>query len=169
MALKLIGCVFIIASCLGFGYKLSIKDVIRRDELLNVKNIVNTILSNLEFNRMTFVQAVESAIKDKESATMFKDVIKGIKNNNTINKSWKYAINKNKENACFSKEDIQSIIELGEGFTSNDFNLQKIYAQNLINYIDYSVDLINKNIIKNNKIYRSVSVTIGLFIVILLV
>ncbi len=169
MAGKIIGAVMIIAACAGFGYRLSLKGAIRRDELTCIKNIISNIMSNLEFGRMTFEEAMVQALENIEENEIFDAVLKSLRNNNSIRNAWRFAFSDAKESTYLTKEDSDNISRLGEGFSSGDLTLQKKYCDNIIKYIDFQCDAIAQRSIKENKLYRSVSITIGIFIVVLLI
>lgn len=169
MAGEIIGAVMIIAACMGFGYRLSLKQVLRKEELIMVKNAVSNILSNLEYGRMTFEEALSEAVRDIEDNEVFISVIKALRNNNSIKTAWKHSFDSCRRDTYMISEDIDHIIRLGEGFSSGDFTLQKKYCDSLIKYIDTEVEGISAKSAENSKIYRSVSITVGIFIVVLLI
>ena len=169
MAGEIIGPVMIIAACMGFGYRLSLKQILRKEELMSLKNAVSNILSNLEYGRMTFEEALSEAIEDIEDKEVYTSVIKALRNNNSIKTAWKHAFDNIRKDTYMTLEDIDRIIRLGEGFSSGDMLLQKKYCDSLIKYIDAEAESIGASSSENSKLYRSVSITIGIFIVVLLV
>lgn len=169
MAGEIIGAALIIGACMGFGWRLSLRQILRQDELVEIRNIIKNILSNLEYGRMTFEEAVESSVENIEENEIFFPLIKSLKNNNSIRTAWKYAFEGCTKDTYMTKEDIERLARLGEGFSSGDFTLQKSYAENTVKYIDLQCEAIGKKSAEDSRLYRSVSITIGIFIVVLLI
>lgn len=168
MAGKLIGSVLIVIACFSMGYRLSIREKLRLDELIFFKDTITKIMSELEHNRATFCQALIAG-GNIENNDILSSILNAIKNNNNIKTAWKYAFEENANNSYMTKMDIERLSVIGEGFSSSDIELQKKYVNNSIEYINSQEELIKSKLEKDKKVYRSVSVTIGLFIVLLLV
>ncbi len=168
MAGEIIGAAMIIAACMGFGYRLSLRQVLRKDELTEIKNIISNIMSNLEYKRMTFEEALMNSAENIEENEIFSTVLQALRNSNGIRTAWKYSF-ENCRDTYMTKEDTKKIAKLGEGFSSGDFSLQKGYAEDALKYIDAQCDIIEGKSAEESKLYRSVGVTIGIFIVVLLI
>ena len=169
MAGKIIGGIMIIAACMGFGYRLSIKHVLRKEELTTVRDTLSNILSNLEYGRMTFEEALAETVRDEGAKEIFSPALISLKNGNSIKTAWKFALESCCRDTYMTDGDIESIIRMGEGVSSGDLLLQKTYADNLIKYIDKEIEGISGRMADNSKLCRSVSITIGIFIVVLLI
>lgn len=168
MAGKILGSVLIVAACFCMGYRLSVREKLRLDELIFFKGAILKIMSELEHNRATFCEALEASVNVKENA-IFGSVYNALKNNNSIKTAWKYAFEENSDNCYMTREDIERLAAAGEGFNSGDIVLQKKYVANSVEYINSQEEIIKNKLEKDKKVYRSVSVTIGLFIVLLLI
>ena len=168
MATKLIGSLFVIGACFLIGYRLSIREKLRLDELLYFKSAILKIISELEYNRTTFCDAINISV-DIEENTIFNSIVNAVKNNNSVKTAWKYAFEENAKNSYMTKEDIERLSKTGEGFNTGDIELQKKYVNSAVDYINSQEKIISSNYEKDKKIYRSISLTVGLFIVIILV
>lgn len=168
MAGKLLGSLLVLAACFSMGYRLSIREKLRLDELLYFKSSVIKIISELEHNRATFCEAVSIAVNIEEN-DIFASIYNAVKNNNSIKTAWKYAFEENADNCYMTAEDIDRLSAIGAGFNSSDIELQKKYVNNAVEYINSQENIINQRLEKDKKVYRSVSITVGLFIVLLLV
>lgn len=166
MAGKLIGSVLVLISCFFMGYRYSIREKLRLDELLFFKSSVIKIMSELEYGRVTFCEALAAA--DTGENEIFQAIYNAVKNNNGIKTAWKYAFEENGSDSYMTREDMDRLSVLGEGFGAGDIELQKKYVNNAVDYINSSESIILSKLEKDKKVYRSVSITIGLFIVILL-
>ena len=167
MAGKILGSVLIVAACFCMGYRLSIREKLRLDELIFFRSAILKIMSELEHNRATFCEALKASV-DVEENDIFSSVYNAVKNNNAIKTAWKYAFEENSDNCYMSREDIDRLALTGEGFNSSDIALQKKYVANSVEYINSQEEIIKSKLERDKKVYRSVSVTIGLFIVLLL-
>ncbi len=168
MAGKIIGAAMIIAACMGFGGRLALRQILRRDELLEIRNIISNILSNMEYGRMTFEEALVNSVENIDENDIFSSVLTSMKNGNGIRNAWKYSF-ENCKDTYMTKEDREMIARLGEGLSSGDITLQKNYGENIANYIDSRCEIIGRKASDDTRLYRSVSITIGIFIVVLLV
>lgn len=168
MAGKFIGAILVLAACFFAGYRLSIREKLRLDELLYFKDAFAKIMSELEHNRATFCDALVSAVNIEDNE-IFNAIHNAVKNNNGIKTAWKYAFEENADDCYMTSEDRDRLSSLGEGFASGDIQLQKKYVKNAVDYINSQEKIISEKLEKDKKVYRSVSVTIGLFIVLLLI
>ncbi len=166
MAGKILGSVLIVAACFCMGYRLSIKEKLRLEELVYFKAAITKILSELEHSRSTFCEALTSANADGND--ILSSVYNAVKNNNSVKTAWKYAFEENANDCYMTREDIERIAAMGEGFNSSDIDLQKKYAADCIEYINSQEKIIAEKFERDKKVYRSVSVSVGLFIVLLL-
>lgn len=168
MAGKFIGAALVLIACFVAGYRISIREKLRLDELLYFKTAVTKIISELEHNRATFCDAVTAAVNIEDNE-IFAAIYNAVKNNNGIKTAWKYAFEENAANSYMTLEDMDRLSVLGEGFSKGDIDLQKKYAANAVDYINSQENIIVKKLEKDKKVCRSVSITIGLFIVLLLI
>lgn len=168
MAGKLIGAVLVLIACSAAGYRLSIREKLRLDELLYFKDAVTKIISELEHNRATFCDALSSSVNIEDNE-IFAAIYNAVKNNNGIKTAWKYAFEENADNSYMTGEDMDRLSVLGEGFSRGDIELQKKYVSNAVDYINSQEGIISQKLERDKKVYRSVSITVGLFIVLLLI
>lgn len=168
MAGKITGSLLILAACFCMGYRLSIRSRLRLEELEDIKNAVIKINSALEFGRLTFIQALCSCA-DVESEGFFRSVYTSLKNNNSIKTAWKYAFEENAADSYMTGEDIHRLSLLCEGFSSADGKMREQCVNECIGYINSQEEIIKPQLERDIKLYRSVSLTIGLFIVLLLI
>ncbi|MDO4300111.1 MAG: stage III sporulation protein AB [Clostridia bacterium] len=168
MAGKFLGSILVLIACFSMGYRLSVREKFRLDELLYFKSAIIKIISELEHNRATFCEAMSMAVNIEEN-DIFGSIYNAVKNNNTIKTAWKYAFEENADNCYMTAEDIERLSIIGDGFNSGDIELQKKYVNNAVEYINSQENIINQKLDKDKKVYRSVSITVGLFIVLLLI
>lgn len=168
MAGKFLGSILVLAACFSMGYRLSVREKFRLDELLYFKSAIIKIISELEHNRATFCEAMSMAVNIEEN-DIFGSIYNAVKNNNAIKTAWKYAFEENADNCYMTAEDIERLSIIGDGFNSGDIELQKKYVNNAVEYINSQENIINQKLDKDKKVYRSVSITVGLFIVLLLI
>lgn len=167
MAGKLLGAFLIVVSCFCMGYRVSIREKLRLEELLFFKRFILKLMSILESKHSIFQEAFQEAIgEDKNSICLA--ILNSIQNNNSVKTAWKFSFEENIKDSYMNKEDFKRLTTLGEGFSSDDIKLQRQYVENVTFYIEESESLIKEKFEKDKKIYRSVSVSIGLFIVLLI-
>ncbi len=168
MAGKVVGSLLILTACFCMGYRLSIRSRLRLEELESIKSAVIKLDSALEYERLTFIQAL-GRCADVESEGFFRSVYTALKNNNSVKTAWKYALEENSANSYMTSEDIHRLSLLGEGFESADADMRERCVKDCIDYIDSREEIIKPDIERDIKLYRSVSLTVGLFIVLLLI
>ena len=169
MELKIIGSLLVLVGVSGIGISLGMKEWHRTDSLKEVKGSINIILSELLYNKSLFYEAVkkaeESSVVLKE---IYKEVLKGLDNNNSVYLSWKFAFEKYKNETYLSNEEIKTITNLGQVFSSPDYNYQKSEINSFIDSMEEKIKLSSEKSIKDSKLYRSMSISIAAFVVVLL-
>lgn len=167
MAGKILGAVLIIGACFAAGYRLSIREVLRLRELLFFRNVIEGIVSETEHNRSAFIDALKRVKGDSENEIL-SAVENALINNNSVKTAWKFAFEENKGSSYMKDEDIKRLEEAGDAFNSGDISLWKSKAEDIARYVCQQENAIKSRIEKDKRVYRSVSISIGLFIVIIL-
>lgn len=147
---------------------MSLKSSFRLNELLYFRSAFKSILSELEYGRLTFTETLENCV-DINTNVFFSSMYNAVKNNNSVKVAWKYAFEENAKKSHLTSEDIKRLSSVGDGFNSGDIELMKSNVNMAVDYISSQEKALMPIIQRDKKLYRSVSLTIGLFAVVLFI
>ncbi len=166
MAAKLTGGILIIIGIMGMAMALSAKEKFRLDNLVALKGDINILMSELLYNKATFYQGIK--LLKGELEVVYREILKGLDNNNSPEASWNYAFSSLREKIYFENDDIEELKLLGSVFSSPDYSYQRSEITAAINRLDEKIKLSREKYIKNSRLYRSISASAGAFAVVLL-
>lgn len=166
--LKFLNIVSIILICSYIGIDKAKTFSARVFKLRNLKNSLNIFKTKLEFTyepiKEIFTEISEIVYKNKNN--MFKSYVDNMKNGK-LEDAWALAVAEN--SFSLSKEDIKIISNFGNLLGKTDLKGQ-------INEIELANNFLDKQIIeaeeirkKNDKLYKSLGIIIGITIVIVLI
>lgn len=166
--LKILNMISIICICSYIGIDKSKTFSTRVFKLRNLKNSFNIFKTKLEFTyepiKEIFTEISEIVYKNKNN--IFKSYVENMKNGN-FEDAWTLAVAEN--SFSLSKDDIKIISSFGNLLGKTDLKGQ-------INEIELANNFLDKQIIeaeeirkKNDKLYKSLGIIIGIAVVIVLV
>lgn len=166
MIYKLLGSVFIIIGILGVGMGISSGARFRIDNLKSLKHDLNILLSEILHNRSTFANAISSI--NSELSIVYKEILTGLSNNNSVQSSWAYSFNKYREKLYFTKNDVENIKQIGQIFSSPDYTYQKNELTAYIDELERNIEGLEEKYKKDIRLYRSIYTSAAALIVVLL-
>ncbi|MBP3597173.1 MAG: stage III sporulation protein AB [Clostridia bacterium] len=166
--LKFLNMILIIVICSYIGIDKSKAFSTRVFKLRNLKNSFNIFKTKLEFTyepiKEIFTEISEIVYKNKNN--IFKSYVENMRNGN-FEDAWTLAVAEN--SFSLSKDDIKIISSFGNLLGKTDLKGQ-------INEIELANNFLDKQIIeaeeirkKNDKLYKSLGIIIGIAVVIVLV
>lgn len=169
MVTKIIGSIFIIIGIMGIGTALYMRDKYRLDSLSDIKRCVNIIKSELLYNKAFFYGAVEIVLENSGSVkNVFADMLNFMDKGSSVSNSWRDAFKNNKDSLYIKNDEYNSVIKLADVFSSPDCDYQKTELDYFLNTVENKIDEVNKLAESNKKLYRSISLSVAVFTVILL-
>lgn len=163
---RLIGACIIIFACGGIGFSKSAKLQSHLNDLEEVKKIIHFIGSEINYTRAPFSDVFEKVSKKiKNPYQMWLEKLCNKLNDRTSNSFWsiwKESIDENLKDTYLKQEDLEELKTFGK-------NLE--YAEGLKLYLeqlDYKIKNIREEYTAKQKLYRSLGIMGGVFLVILL-
>ena len=166
--IKLITRVFILISCSYIGVLISRKYLNRVKNLKEIKIALSMLETKIKFTYEPLPKVFEDISKkvDDSIGNIFK--LASIKMNNmSASDAWISSINESKTN--LNKEDLETLKGFANLLGKVDIEGQVNEIKLMENFIDKQLGLAEEEKIKYEKMYKSLGITIGLAIVILLI
>ena len=166
--IKLITLLFILISCIYIGVLISRKYLNRVKNLKEIKIALSMLETKIKFTYEPLPKVFEDISKkvDDSIGNIFK--LASIKMNNmSASDAWISSINESKTN--LNKEDLETLKGFANLLGKVDIEGQVNEIKLMENFIDKQLGLAEEEKIKYEKMYKSLGITIGLAIVILLI
>lgn len=169
MAVKLFGSLCIMVGIMGIGSALAFKEKFRLESLMALRKNINMLISELHYNREMFYEAIKKLSEGSdEMKKVYDEILKGLDNNNSAYLSWKFAFEKFKQDLYLNRDELERIWDLGNIFSSADYNYQKSEMDSMLLYLDNKIKLSGEKFQKDIRLYRSISISAAAFVIILL-
>lgn len=142
----------------------------RLKELISIKSALNIFESKIKFTQSPLEEIfknIEENTSEKNIKNIFKQLLKDIKQNKNIHKSWENVIATNESN--FNSEDKKILIDMGKILGSTDLEGQVSNIKITSSFIDIQIQKAEKEKEKNVKLFRTLGFVSGLTIIILLI
>lgn len=167
MTLKLIGSLLIIIACSGYGFFKAFSLKKRCDNLIEIKNTVNALKSQICFFKTELTTALLNVSGNSSVSALFTDFADNIKRLG-VDEAWLYSLDKNRSKLFISAPDC----ELLKYFSKN---LGKTDSENQLNSLNFFINLLDELYSNANaqyklksSIYKSAGASIGFLAVLIL-
>lgn len=172
IALKIVGCIFIISSCAGMGFLFASELKHRLEDLKSARSMAILLRGDIRYAQTALPEALENAAKRHEGrlAPFLKRVSSELKqySGTSLKDIWKQAVKEELSHTSLSKKDKECLLQLGDQLGYLDKDMQ----MNTIDWYITQVDEIMKDITAESKqkmrLYQSLGVLFGLFVIILI-
>lgn len=173
MEFKILGGGIIISVFAIVGFYLSYKIIYRQNDLLEMKRAILILSSEIKFLSTSIIDAIQHIEKTANEPvrnvfSYFRLLLEQNSGEN-IEELWEKALETELKTSYFTKNDLDKFKIIGSSICNYDkeFNLSSFSL--VTDYIDQSIDEINSEKNQNLKMYQSLSVLLGVMVVILLV
>jgi len=142
----------------------------RLKELISIKSALNIFESKIKFTQLPLEEIFKSIAdncSERNIKEIFQHLIKNIKQNVNIHKSWENAINTNESN--LNNEDKKILIDMGKILGATDLEGQVSNIKITSSFIDTQIQKAEQEKEKNAKMYRTLGIVSGLTIIIVLI
>ncbi len=172
MTIKIIGGVLIILSNLLIGFYYGYKEIFRQNDLMEIQKALEILKTEINYSMSTLIEATEN-IKSKTKlpiSKIFYSLQKKLLNasDETIENLWIQSVQENKKYTYFNKEDIEHILSFGKVLGYLDKEMQLINIKILTDYLNRKILEIDKTKNKNKKLYITLSILVGLLILVII-
>lgn len=172
IALKIVGCILIISSCAGTGFLLASELQRRLEDLKAAKSMAILLRGDIRYAQTALPEALENAARRHEGrlAPFLKRVSGELKqySGTSLKEIWRKAVKEELSHTALSKKDKECLVQLGDHLGYLDKDMQ----MNTIDWYITQVDEIMKDITAESKqkmrLYQSLGVLFGLFVIILI-
>lgn len=168
--IKYIELILLLITSTFIGIIYSKKYAKRLDNLTEIKNALIILRNKIKFTYEPIPDAFEDISSNFKDGikTIFDDASKQMKNK-SASTAWEESIDKNAKNIFLKDEDLKTIKKLSKMLGNTDIDGQ-------VNNIDLVVELLNNQIkdaqtekAKNEKLYKTLGISVGLTLVIILI
>lgn len=171
--MKILGIIFILISGTSFGFYYSFKPIYRKSDLLEMKRAILILNSEIKFLSTSIKEALNSIEKSitgpiSNIFSIFKKEIDQ-RRGEELYLIWEDSLEKSVKNTYFIKEDVEKFKLIGKSIGSYDKELNINGLNIILDYIDLSISEIEKEKLKNIKMYQSIGILGSLALIILLI
>lgn len=168
--IKYISLIAILFLAIYIGNLMSKKYINRVKELIQIKLALNILKSKIKFTQIPLKEIFDQIHKNMEEGNtkeFWRNVIKGLSNNLSIDEAWESAIKITETN--LNKEDLNILLDMGKLLGKTDIDGQVSNLDITSNFIDNQIEKAEAEKQKNSKLYKTLGVVTGLAIIIILI
>lgn len=173
MRMKLIGAVMVMFSSCGIGFLFAREIYKRKEELEEQYSLLKMMLGDIRYTRASFPESVDKAGKRHrgsysawlEELSKQMEASPGV----TIADIWKGAADAGLYQSSLTKEDRQRFMEFGELLRVPERENVITGFELYLSELEEEIDRIRSVITVKTKLYRSMGILIGIFIVVLFI
>lgn len=151
--LKIAGCILVFFSCFTIGMGFKKRKCQRIFELENLISCMNILENEMRYSmsdiEKSFVKMAETASIQNKNIFLSCCEILNHSNGTTLSSIWNEVLSKYKNNSCYTKEDINLILEFGNVLGAGDVETQlkniEFFKINLSNNIETAKAKFQKN------------------------
>ena len=168
---KIIGCIFIISSCAGMGFLFASEIKRRIEDLKAAKSMALLLRGDIRYAQTALPEALENITKrhDGRLTPFFKKVSKELAQYSGISLAeiWESAMKEELANTSMSKKDRTCFLEFGKQLGYLDKDMQMNHIDWYITQVEEDMQEINLDAKEKIRLYRSLGVLLGIFVIIL--
>ena len=171
--MKLVGAIFVMIASSGIGFLYASEVKKRKYELEELCNLLKMLLGDIRYMRSTLYESVKNAMRRHQGsyAEFLSNVSELLSDSPGIafEDIWKQAVISGLRNGSLNTDDKQKIIRFGERISSAERETVIACFEQYIEEIGTEVKDVHNIVASKVKLYRSMGVLTGIFIVILLI
>lgn len=168
---RLLSCVLIFISCSSLGFLKASSYKARTKELENILELVRLLNMEIVYKRDSLAKTFENVSHIK--VCWFSEVLKScsdmMKQQNTMEYSWKYALEENIKDCPLNGSDIGILRDMSMGLGKSDIKGQKNLMKPAVIRIETNLKDAKDQELKQSKMYRSLGIAAGTVISVILI
>lgn len=171
--MKIIGSVLVMIASSGIGFLYASEVKKRIHELEELRSLMKMILGDIRYTRATLYEAVKNAMRRHHGS--FLEFLSKISESLsaspgiTLEDIWKQAVMSGLRNVSLNTEDKQKLIRFGERICSVERETIMACFEQYIEELGTEIKEVHNTVASKVKLYRSMGVLTGIFIVVLLI
>ena len=170
--IKLIGCILIMASCTGMGLLFAGEIKRRLEDLKSAKSVAILLRGDIRYAQTALPEALENAAKRHEGrlGPFLNRVSQELKqySGTSLKEIWKKAVKEELAKTSLTKNDKECLLRLGEQLGYLDKDMQMNTIDWYITQVEEMMQEISSDAKQKIRLYQSLGVLFGLFVVILI-
>lgn len=167
MLIKLVGSVMVLGAGAGWGLMKSGELAKREKSLRNLKTALGVLESEIVFSSHYLKHALGRISEICGCGTIFSDISEQI-GEIAVSKAWHNALLKNKKRLGLKDADIEILAILGSELGRSDREQQVRNIRHVTALLDQALEEAHNEYLQSAKLYRSMGILGGLFVVVLL-
>ncbi len=169
--MKLVGAFFVLFASGGIGFLFAQELVRRNKEMEELCQLLKTILGDIRYMRSTLPEAIGRA-KKRHNGTyqlFLSEMEERLQQaqEGTFSQIWKVSVQNGLCTAALQDEDKQKMIRFGEAISSAEREMIILSFEQYIDELQHGIQEAQRTIKDKVKLYRSLGVLSGIFLVVL--
>lgn len=163
---KVIGSIMVIAVCTALGFEKSRELQIHLNSLEEIKKIFTLLRSEIKYMKTPFSEVFLKLSKKMDG--MYNDWLLYIsqqlekKERETLHEVWKTSVYEYLKDSKLTKEELEELCDVGR--TLGYIDTLELY----LNHLDFSIETTREELKTKKKLYQSMGIMCGIFLVIVL-
>lgn len=170
---KFIGIAMIAMACGLFGFSISFDYVSRIRKIEKIKKMLVLLKGEIKYKNSEVIETISTVeeMTDGLSKEFLSEVIRTFNDEKcSINYAWKKSVNKILEdNKNLHEEDMRCLLELGTSIGITERETQISNIMNTIEILDLKINELNEGRGEKCKLYRTLGMMAGMFIMIVFI
>lgn len=172
LVIKVIGCILIMSSCTGMGLLFAGEIKRRLEDLKSAKSIAILLRGDIRYAQTALPEALENAAKRHEGrlAPFLKRVSGELKqySGTSLRDIWRIAVNEELNKTSLTKKDKECLLQLGDQLGYLDIDMQINTIDWYITQVEDMMNDLSNDAKQKIRLYQSLGILFGLFVVILI-
>lgn len=173
LVMKIIGCIMVVLSSAGVGFYYSSEIKSRIDDLKELQKLIGLLRGDIRYASTPLPEAIHS-ISKRHNGKFFPffncisiqlEELSG----RTFSQIWKSATECELMNSSLTKKDKLHLIQFGDTIGYLDKEMQLNTLDLYLSQLDYEISDLSKTVKEKSYLYRTLGITSGIFIIILMV
>lgn len=171
--MKVVGAVLVMIASCGIGFLFAGEINKRKQELIEQYNLIRLLLGDIRYMRATLPEAISKAmIRHRGSYSDFLKTVSDILDEAPgicLSEIWKRAVNESLKQSALKELDKQMLKNFGEAISVADRENVMMSFEQYLNELKEVIDGVSRVAGTKAKLYRSLGVLTGVFIVVLFI
>lgn len=170
--LKIIGCVFILTACVGYGGSLLGRIARRRDVLQSFLELTELLAGEIRYERIPMAEALYKirGKLDGELSEVLLAIADGLEEGGyaSMEELWNQSFGEAAGRLLLTDEELGEVKDIGKNLGFLDFDVQVKHLQGCKERILKRLAKTQRDLDEKKKLYRSLSLAAGIFVILAL-
>lgn len=171
--MKLLGAILVMISTSGIGFLYASELKKRKSELEEQYALLKLMLGDIRYTRATLPEAIEKALRRHGGSYLafLKETAEKLSNSPGIGLDaiWGEAVEEGLRKSALDAEDKQRLVRFGESISSADRESLIASFEQYLEELEAEIARVREIIAPKMKLYRSIGILTGIFIVVVLI